>query len=380
MGRTKNIIIIGSAHPIRSGGITSSNERLAREFMAQGYDTSIYTFSFQYPNFLFPGTTQFSLEPAPVDLKIKVCINSINPLNWLIVGNELKNLKPDIIVIRYWLPFMGPCFGTILRKIKKNKFTRIVCIADNIIPHEKRTGDVAFTKYFVKPVDAFIAMSKKVLKDISIFVKNKPMRFVPLPLYDNFGQSVSKEDARKKLGIRFEDKVLLFFGFIREYKGLDILFEAMAIIKNSIPDLKLLVVGEYYGNRKKYEDLIDKLGIKDSLILHTQFIADSEVKFYMCAADCVVQPYRHATQSAVTPVAYHFEKPMIITNVGGLPDLVADKKAGLIAEPNADDLAKKIIEYFELGEQHFLSHIREEKKKYSWNSMVQAIIDLAAVK
>ena len=348
--------------------------------MAQGYDTSIYTFSFQYPNFLFPGTTQFSLEPAPVDLKIKVCINSINPLNWLIVGNELKNLKPDIIVIRYWLPFMGPCFGTILRKIKKNKFTRIVCIADNIIPHEKRTGDVAFTKYFVKPVDAFIAMSKKVLKDISIFVKNKPMRFVPLPLYDNFGQSVSKEDARKKLGIRFEDKVLLFFGFIREYKGLDILFEAMAIIKNSIPDLKLLVVGEYYGNRKKYEDLIDKLGIKDSLILHTQFIADSEVKFYMCAADCVVQPYRHATQSAVTPVAYHFEKPMIITNVGGLPDLVADKKAGLIAEPNADDLAKKIIEYFELGEQHFLSHIREEKKKYSWNSMVQAIIDLAAVK
>jgi glycosyltransferase involved in cell wall biosynthesis len=375
----KKVIIIGPAHPLR-GGLASYDERLAKEFIASGYDTSIYTFSLQYPSFLFPGTTQYSSEPKPADINIKVCINSINPLNWLKVGSELRRMKPDIIIVRYWLPFMGPCLGTILRRAKKNNYTKVICIADNVIPHEKRIGDTAFTKYFLKPIDAFITMSEKVLADLKIFSPSKPAQFVAHPLYDNFGEKISKEAARKHLGITPSDKVLLFFGFIRKYKGLDILLEAMKILESKegeMSNVKLLIAGEFYEDKKKYIDQIEELGIKDNLILHTDFIKDSEVKYYLCASDCVVQPYRSATQSGVTPLAYHFEVPMIVTNVGGLPSLVPDRKVGLVAEPNPDDIANKVIEYFQLGENYFLPHLREEKKKYSWATMVNSIAELA---
>lgn len=371
------IIIIGPAHPLR-GGLASFDERLARAFQQSGHEASIYTFSLQYPGFLFPGTTQFSSEPAPTDVQIKVCINSINPINWLNVGNELKKLKPDIIVVRYWLPFMGPALGTILRRIKKNNHTKIIAITDNIIPHEKRPGDAAFTKYFLKPVDAFIIMSEKVLKDLQQFT-NKPARCVVHPLYDNFGDIISKESARNFLKIPQSDKIILFFGFIRKYKGLDILFDAMKILneKETNKPIKLLVAGEFYEDEKPYTDLIDSLKILPQLILRTSFIPDSEVKYYLCATDFVVQPYRNATQSGVTPLAYHFEKPMLVTNVGGLPDMVTDYKSGLVAEPNPASIAEKIEELFSLGENFFLPHLREEKKKYSWEKLVNAIIDLA---
>jgi len=375
----KKVIIIGPAYPLR-GGLASYDERLAKEFNQHDYDTTIYTFSLQYPGFLFPGATQYSSEPAPAGLKIKVCINSINPLNWIKIGNELKKIKPEIIVVRYWLPFMGACLGTILRRVKKNNYTKIVCIADNILPHEKRIADATLTKYFLKPVEAFITMSEKVLADLRMFAKNKPAQFVPHPLYDNFGEKISKEEARSKLKINNEELIILFFGFIRNYKGLDILLNAMKILQNrksEIGNPKLLIAGEFYEDKKIYTDLIKELGIEDDLILHTDFIPDSEVKYYLCAADCVVQPYRHATQSGVTPLAYHFEIPMIVTNVGGLPSLVPDKKSGLVAEPNPEDIAEKILQYFQLGENYFLPHLREEKKKYSWSNMVRAIVELA---
>jgi glycosyltransferase involved in cell wall biosynthesis len=374
------VIIIGPAHPLR-GGLASYNERLAKEFKNNGHDVSIYTFSLQYPGFLFPGTTQFSTEPPPPDMDIQVCINSVNPFNWLKIGNRLKKLQPGLIIVRYWLPFMGPCLGTILRKVKKNRHTKVVCIADNIIPHEKRPGDTLFTKYFIKPVDAFITMSEKVLADLKQFSNTKPARFVAHPLYDNFGEKISRLAAREKLGIAMEDKVLLFFGFIRKYKGLDILLDAMKLLsENNNPGtaaIKLLIAGEYYEDSKQYDEQIKQLGIQSNLIIHTNFIADSEVKYYLCAADVVVQPYRNATQSGVTPLAYHFEVPMIVTNVGGLPSLVPDGKVGLVAEPNAVDIARKIQDYFATGEAHFLPHLQEEKKKYSWKVMMQQIIESA---
>ncbi len=381
------IVIIGPAHPLR-GGLASYNERLAKEFQQQGHDVSIYTFSLQYPKFFFPGTSQFSTAPAPKDLKIRVCINSVNPFNWLKIGNRLKKEDPDLVIVRYWLPFMGPCLGTILRRVKKNRHTKIVCIADNIIPHEKRFGDRSFTKYFVKPVDAFITMSEKVLGDLQSFAKNKPAKFVAHPLYDNFGEKISKEEARKQLAIGNGQKILLFFGFIRKYKGLDILLDTMKILKDkssTLPTLptgrqvancQLLIAGEFYEDKKVYEEQIAQLGISDRLILHTDFIPDSEVKYYLCAADVVVQPYRNATQSGVTPLAYHFEIPMIVTNVGGLPNLVPDNKVGLVAEPNAESLAQKIIEYFEKGESYFLPHLLEEKKKFTWTKMTESILEL----
>ena len=386
----KNIVIIGPAHPLR-GGLASYNERLAREFMQQGHQVTIYTFSLQYPGFLFPGTTQFSTERAPADLNIHIRINSINPFNWISVGRELKKKRPDLIVVRYWLPFMGPCLGSIIRIVKQNKHTKIVCIADNIIPHEKRVGDVPFTKYFVAAIDAFITMSEKVLGDLTQFAPVKPAQFVAHPLYDNFGEKISKEEARKYLGIALDEKILLFFGFIRKYKGLDILLDAMKILKvsseklsvsDNLPlraDCKLLIAGEFYEDRKAYDEQIERLGIKDRLILKTAFIADSEVKYYLCAADVVVQPYRSATQSGVTPLAYHFEKPMIVTNVGGLPSLVPDNKVGLIAEPMAESIATKIQEYFQKGAAHFVPNLIEEKKKYSWSKMVQTIFEVAGM-
>ena len=376
----KKVIIIGPAHPLR-GGLASFNERLAREYQNQGNEVVIYTFSLQYPGFLFPGSTQYSSEPAPTDLTIRVRINSVNPLNWVATGNELKTYKPDLIVVRYWLPFMGPALGTILRRVKKNRHTKIVCIADNIIPHEKRPGDTPFTRYFLQPVDAFVTMSEKVMKDLRQFT-NKPAKQVVHPLYDNFGNALSKTAARTHLQLPANERIILFFGFIRQYKGLDLLLEAMHILKiqqQQNPSLqipKLLVAGEFYEDRKLYDDLINKYQLQDHLILRTEFIADSEVKYYLSAADFVIQPYRNATQSGVTPLAYHFEKPMLVTNVGGLPDLVPHGKCGLVAEPNPASIAKGIMELYQLGEDHFLPHLRTEKVKYSWSNLVSAIASL----
>jgi glycosyltransferase involved in cell wall biosynthesis len=368
----KKIVIIGPAHPLR-GGLVTFNQRLAKQFISEGMDTCIFSFSLQYPGFLFPGTTQYSDEPAPEGLDIYTRINSVNPLNWISVGRELKKMKPDLIVVRYWLPLMGPCLGTILRIVKKNKHTRIVCIADNIIPHEKRIGDKPFTRYFVKPVDAFITMSEKVMQDLRLFAPGKPAKQVIHPLYDTFGEKISKEEAREMLGINKDDKVILFFGFIRKYKGLDILLDAMKLLATNC---KLLIAGEFYEDKKIYEEQIEALGISNKLLLHTDFIPDSKVKYYLCAADMVIQPYRNATQSGVTPLAYHFEVPMVVTNVGGLPSLVPDNIAGLVAEPDAASIAQKITDYFEKGENYFLLGLREEKKKFSWAKLTQSILGL----
>ncbi len=385
------IVIIGSAHPFRGGGITTFNHRLAKEFNLLGHPCEIYSFSLQYPSFLFPGKTQYTDEPAPNGLIIHSVINSINPLNWIKVGNRLKKERPDIIVVRYWLPFMGPCFGTILRRVRKNKQTKIICIADNVVPHEKRAGDKAFTKYFLKSCDAFVTMSEKVMIDLKSFEPGKPAKLVAHPLYDSFGPPVPKLEARNHLGLSQDDKIILFFGFIRNYKGLDLLLEAMSILNqtnykapasHSAPavaplNLKILIAGEFYENEKSYHELIDRLGIREQLILRTSFIPDNEVPYYLCAADAVIQPYRNATQSGVTPLAYHFEKPMIVTNVGGLPGMVADEKSGLVAEPDPASIARAILKFYELGEEHFSVHIRAEKGKYTWTTMVNTILELA---
>lgn len=373
------VVIIGPAHPLR-GGLATFNQRLAKQFIYEGNECTIYSFSLQYPSFLFPGTTQFTNGPAPKNLEIHTVINSINPFNWIKVGNRLKKEKPDIIIVRFWLPFMGPALGTILRRVRKNKHTKIICIADNVIPHEKRMGDQSFTKYFLKSCDAFITMSEKVMNDLQQFQKSKPAQLVSHPLYDNFGDIISKQEARNYLGIQENQNIILFFGFIRRYKGLDILLDAIGYLKKNKPgslNFKLLVAGEFYEYEKPFQDQINQLEIADNLILRTDFIPDSEVKYYLCAADAVIQPYRNATQSGVTPLAYHFEKPMVVTNVGGLPALVPDGKVGLVVEPNAEAVAEGILKFYQLGENYFIPHLRNEKLKYSWAKMASAISQLA---
>ena len=370
----KKVIIIGSAWPLRAGGLATFNERLAKQFMEEGFDTSIYTFSLQYPSFLFPGSTQLSNESAPTHLKIKACINSINPLNWFKVGNELRRLKPDYIVVRFWMPFFGPCLGSILKLVNRNKFTQIICIADNVIPHEKRMGDTLLTKYFFSSIHRFVTMSEKVNQDLKTFTQ-KPSINIVHPIYDNFGDILSKEEARKHLALPINEKIILFFGFIRKYKGLDLLLEAMNNANIREANIKLLIAGEFYDNKEEYELIIAKYNLANSLYLRTQFIDNSEVKYYLSAADFVIQPYKNATQSGVTPLAYHFEKPMLVTSVGGLANLVPHMKVGIVTEPNADSIAAGIMKLYELGETHFLKHLCEEKKKFSWEHLTTAIIE-----
>ncbi len=376
MAEKRNIVIIGPAHPLR-GGLTTFNHRLAKEFNDLGDECVIYSFSLQYPSFLFPGTSQFTDEPAPENLKIYSVINSVNPFNWIKIGRRLAKAKPDIILVRFWIPFMGPALGTILRLVKKNKHTRIIGLTDNVIPHEKRPGDTWFTKYFLGSCHAFITMSEKVMSDLRTFEKEKPARQVAHPLYDNFGEAVSKNISREELGIDPNEKVMLFFGFIRKYKGLDLLLEAMADVRIKSAGIKLLVAGEFYEDENGYKELISSLKIQDQLILRTSFIPDSEVLHYFCAADVVVQPYKNATQSGVTPLAYHFEKPMVVTNVGGLPSMVPDRKAGLVAEVNPTSIADAILEFYELGEDFFIPHLRREKNKLSWAELVHTIKSIA---
>jgi glycosyltransferase involved in cell wall biosynthesis len=377
-----NVIIIGPAYPLR-GGLASFDQRLCREFLNEGHNCSIYSFSLQYPGFLFPGTTQFSSDPPPEGLDIYPVINSINPFNWSRTGRKLKKLSPDLIVVRYWLPFMGPALGTILRKVRKNRKTKIIAITDNILPHEKRPGDPILTKYFLRSCDAFVTMSDAVMDDLRKFEKLKPAKRVIHPLYDNFGLIVSKDVARTylndklRLGIGKNEKIILFFGFIRKYKGLDILLKAMAdpLIKNT--GIRLLVAGEFYEDSHQYKQLIEELKIGDQLILKTDFIPDSEVQFILCAADAVIQPYRNATQSGVTPLAYHFEKPMIVSNVGSFAEHVLHEQTGLVTAAEPAALAAAILKFYELGEEFFIPHLRSEKKKYSWKNLVNTILGLS---
>lgn len=371
------IAIIGPAHPLR-GGLASFNQRLAQQFIDEGHQCDIISFSLQYPGFLFPGTTQYTKDPPPVGITIHTRINSVNPLNWLATRSWVRRQSYDIIVVRFWLPFMGPALGTILRGVKKQPPTRVVCIADNVIPHEKRPGDAAFTAYFLKSCDAFITMSEKVMSDLRSFEPKKKAVLVQHPLYDAFGPMMDKGAARKQLGLPEGGKLILFFGFIRKYKGLDLLLKAMSDPRIGVANITLVIAGEFYEGEAFYKEQIAELGIAERLVLRTDFIPDAEVKYYLCAADAVIQPYRNATQSGVTPLAYHFEKPMVVTNVGGLPALVPHERSGLVCEPNPGAIAEAIVRFYQLGEAFFIPHLRTEKLKYSWSNLTKAIFDLSA--
>jgi len=367
------ITILSTAFPYR-GGIAVFTERLARAFQAEKDDVNISTFSLQYPNFLFPGKSQYSSSEKPKDLTIVQEVNSINPFNWIRLGLKLKKQKADILVLKYWIPFMAPCFGTIARIVKSNKHTKVIVVIDNLIPHEKRFGDHLLNTYFVNSVDGFVAMSESVFNDLAQFDANKKKVLGVHPLYDNFGKPISKSDAIKHLDLDKNYKYMLFFGIIRKYKGLDILLEAFADTYLQNQNLRLIVAGEFYEDEKPYHDLIEEYNLSDSVVLATKFIPDEMVVDYFCAADIIVQPYRNATQSGVTQIAYHFEKPMLVTNVGGLNEIVPNKKVGYVCEPNAKDVANCLVDFFSKDkEEEFIEGVKEEKSKYSWDKMIKNI-------
>lgn len=377
----RKVIIIGSAYPLRGGGISTFNERLAREYMDHGDEVIIFTFSLQYPGIFFPGTTQYSTEPPPKGLDIRVRINSVNPFNWIKTAREISKLKPDLAIVRFWIPFMAPCLGTISRILRKRSKCPVIAITDNIVPHEKKIGDTVLVRYFVNSIDGFVAMSRSVLGDLNKFDQIKPREYYPHPLYDNFGEAISKEEAKIRLKLEPETNYLLFFGFIRDYKGLDLLLQALDNEKLKSLPLKLLVAGEFYGNEEKYLALIKELGIENQVELRTTFIPNTEVYLYFCACDIVVQPYKNATQSGVTQIAYHFNTPMITTDVGGLSEMVPDGKVGFVVQPDPSEIGAAIFRFYdEKREADFIKNVITEKERFSWTGLTTTIDDLSLMK
>lgn len=371
------VLIVGPAYPLR-GGLATYDERLAREFKALGHECDILSFSLQYPSLLFPGKTQYSADAAPADLTIITEINSINPLNWVKVGNSISKAKYDLVVFRYWMSFMAPALGTIARRIKKNGHTRILAITDNIIPHEKKFFDKPFTTYFLKACDGFLTMSQSVLGHLKELNQHKPATYVPHPMYDMFGPELSKTEARSKLGLTTDGRYLLFFGFIRKYKGLHLLLDAFADERLRPLNIKLIVAGEFYEDAKPYLDQIEQHGLKDKVILSNDFIPNDKVSVYFCAADAVVQTYLNATQSGVTQIAYFYNKPMIVTNVGGLAELVPDDKVGYIVDVDQSKIADTILRFYNEGKEgQFVEQLKIEKQKFTWSHLCGELIKLS---
>ncbi len=371
------IFIIGPAHPLRGGGISTFNERMAQAFLDAGHEVEIYSFSLQYPSFLFPGKSQYTQEPPPENLIIHSTINSVNPWNWIRQGRKIAARKPDLVIIRFWIPFMGPCLGTLARIIKNNGHSRILCLADNITPHESRPGDGLFLRYFLPPVDRFITMSRAVLRDLESRTR-KPSMYLPHPIYDNYGDPVTRTQACEHLGLDPRFRYLMFFGFIRAYKGLDLLLEAMALLKNAAQEFRLLIAGEYYEDREKYDRLIQERGIEDRIVRFEHFIPNQDIRYYFGAADLLVLPYRSATQSGIIPLAYHFEKPAIVTRVGGLDEVIIDGKTGYLTDANPEAIATRIQQFLQQPSDFpWQKHIREEKKKYSWDAFINAMLEFS---
>lgn len=371
------ITILGPAHPYR-GGIAALNERLARQLVDEGHEVNVVSFTVQYPKFLFPGKTQFSEQKTTFNFPIERKINSVSPLNWLKTGWQIKNSRPDILIVRFWLPFMAMSLGSICRIVKINRHTKIISIADNIIPHEKRPGDKLLCRYFIGSIDAFITMSGSVLKDLEKFRYKKPKILTPHPIYDHYGTVEPREKALLNLNLSKEDRYILFFGFIRDYKGLDLLLKAFSNPYFKPNRIKLIVAGEFYADEIKYRELIKELNLEDDVILRTSYISNTEVQHYFNGADIVAQPYKSATQSGVTQIGYHFNKPMLVTNVGGLAETIPHMKVGYVVEPNSDEIAKALIDFFENKRlEEFSDNIIKEKERFSWDKMTGSIMKLA---
>ena len=376
---SKQITIIGPAYPLR-GGLSSYNELLALKLQNQGHQVKIITFSLQYPNFLFPGKTQLSNSLPPDNLDIEVCLNSINPINWILLGRKIKNEKPDLVIFRFWMPFMGLSLGTLGRMIRGNNHTKIVAITDNIIPHEKRAGDRLLTSYFLKSCDAFLTMSKSVLNDLQSFQIAKPAIFNPHPMYENFGEQVDPVQAKKKLGLDVEKNYVLFFGFIRKYKGLDTLLKAFSDQRLKEKNLQLIIAGEYYDSPQAYEQLIDDLELRNHVILANHYIEDSDVSLYFSAADLVAQTYKTATQSGVTQIAYYYNRPMLVTDVGGLSELVPHQKVGYVTSQDTLEISDCIFDFYEHKRApEFSKNIASERDKFTWKSLIDNLFNVSGL-
>ena len=371
------IVLVGPFPPFR-GGISDLNAALA-DHLSKRHEIHAINFTTQYPKVLFPGKTQFKKGDSAQEVDSIRCLSSINPFSWRKTAYKIIDIDPDLVLFRFWLPFFAPAFSGVAKKIRKYSDATIMAICDNIIPHEKRLLDTRLTKRFFGFIDSFIVLSKKVENELLSFIPEAKYKYSPHPIYSIFNNTLSKEQAKAELKLATK-KVLLFFGLIREYKGLDILINAMEKIKTELEDYTLLIVGECYENENKYTELIKKAGITDNVKCHYSFIPDNEVGKYFSAADVVVLPYKTASQSGIVQIAYHFDTPVIVSNVGGLPEIVDEGKTGYCVEPNSNAFAKAIKAFYEndnISEMN--SNISQYKSQFSWDAMVKAIEKLVNV-
>lgn len=373
------IYIVGPAHPYR-GGIAQFNEVLAQTLINQGHQVKIINFTLQYPSMLFPGQTQYTRAAAPVGIDNERRINSINPISWIETGRRIAAESPDLVVVRYWMPFMAPALGTVARLAKRNGHTKVVALADNIVPHERRWFDTPLTQYFLGGVQGVLYMSEQVGYDLEGFNYRGVKACSPHPIYDVYGDPTSKVEACSRLGLDPAVDYVLFFGFIRDYKGLDLLLEAWAELRNRGHNKgrKLLIGGEYYGNKAKYDALIYDLELADEVIVHDSYIDESRVRYYFSAADLVVQPYQSATQSGVTQVAYHFGVPMVVTNVGGLAEIVPDGRVGFVVKREPAAIADAIDKFYQTEglADKFRENIVTEKHRFTWKRFTDVLLNL----
>lgn len=370
------ITFLGPAYPYR-GGLATFNERLARQLISECKDVDIRTFKLQYPRFLFPGKTQFTDAPPPEDIKIVRELNSVNPFNWIKTGFRIRKERADILLVRYWIPFLAPCLGTVSRIVRSNKYTVVVSVIDNVIPHEKRPGDSILTRFFMKSIDGAVVLSEAVKNEVEDFRKDIPVCVTPHPVFDTYGKKLTRNEALSALKLDPEYSYLLFFGFIRDYKGLDLLIRAFSDQRLKNRKLKLIVAGEFYEDKAPYLDLIKESGREKEILIYDRFIPDNEVSLFFSGADLIVQPYKSATQSGVTQIAYHFDKPMLVTNVGGLNETVSHAKGGYVVDPEAQSIANAIVDYFENNRKaSFSDCVKKEKEKFSWNKMTNSITEV----
>ena len=374
---TMKITILGPAHPYR-GGLASIMEIMARTFQRRGDEVDIKTFTLQYPSLLFPGESQTVATPPPADLRICRCVNTMNPLNWVRVGRRIRRERPDFVLMKYWTPFMAPCFGTIARIARGNGHTKVLCQIDNVEPHEHHLTDKPFNRYYLHSVDGFVYMSEQVHSELRAY-SDAPALFSPHPLFENFGERVERSEACVRLGLDPANRYVLFFGLIRDYKGLDLLLDAWAQLRRAgrTEGRRLIVAGEFYASRERYVRQIEELHLGEEVILHDFFVPDADVKYYFSAADVLVQPYKTATQSGVTQIAYQFCVPMVVTAVGGLPEIVPDGRVGYVCPPTAEGVAAAMDRMYE-GDalKRFRENCVEERRRFSWEEMCSRVTEL----
>lgn len=372
------ITFLGPAYPYR-GGLATIIERLARVFQERGNEVDIKTFSLQYPRLLFPGKSQFRTGEAPEGLAISRQVSTVNPFSWWRVGRRLRREAPDAVVLKYWTPLMAPCFGTICRLARRNGKTKVVVHLDNITPHEPHFYDRPLNRYFLRSCDGFIYMSRAVLDDLRTYRPEAPALFSPHPLFDNYGSKLPREEACERLGLDANEGYVMFFGYVRDYKGLDVLLDAWALLKSEgkTAGRKLLVVGEVYGDDTKYRRQIERLGLADDVVMHNEFVPDGEVAEWFSVADMVALPYKSATQSGVTQVAYAFGVPMVVTNVGGLAEMVENDVVGVLAEVSARSVADAIARCYEGDNlERYRAGVVRNSERFSWNATADRIEEL----